>query len=218
MSQSARVALKSVVWTACLLPLLMLLHKFWADDLGANPISYATNVLGETTLRILLASLALTPLRLLFGISWQMSLRRLLGLFAFFYAVLHFTVWVVVDQFFNWAGMLADIRKRPYITVGMLALTLLVPLALTSTTRMVKRLGGLNWRRLHRLVYVASVAAILHFSWLAKKGRTDPYLYATILAALLGVRGWHWAARALGKRRMVALGAPSPQKRVAGAP
>jgi len=217
-SQSARVALKSVVWTACLLPLLMLLHKFWADDLGANPISYATNVLGDTTLRILLASLTLTPLRLLFGISWQMSLRRLLGLFAFSYAVLHFTVWVVVDQFFNWPGMLADIRKRPYITVGMLALTLLVPLAATSTTRMVKRLGGLNWRRLHRLVYVAGVAAILHFSWLAKKGRNDPYLYATILAALLGVRGWQRVARALGKRRMVALGAPSPQKRVAGAP
>ena len=218
MSRSARVALKSVVWTVCLLPLLMLLHKFWADDLGANPISYATNVLGDTTLRILLASLTLTPLRLLFGISWQMSLRRLLGLFAFSYAVLHFTVWVVVDQFFNWPGMLADIRKRPYITVGMLALTLLVPLAATSTTRMVKRLGGLNWRRLHRLVYVAGVAAILHFSWLAKKGRNDPYLYATILAALLGVRGWHRVARALGKRRVVALGAPSTPKRVAGAP
>src|SRR5437879_8500344 len=185
----------------------MRLHKFWADDLGANPISYATNVLGDTTLRILLASLALTPLRLLFGIVWQMSLRRLLGLFAFSYAVLHFTVWVVVDQFFNWAGMLADIRKRPYITVGMLALTLLVPLALPSPTRMVKRLGGLNWRRLHRLVYVASVAAILQFSWLANQGRNDPSLYATSLAALLGVRGWQRVARALGKRGMVALGA-----------
>jgi len=210
-SRSARAALKSVVWTACLLPLLMLLLKLWADDLGANPISYATNVLGDTTLRILLASLALTPLRLLFGISWQMSLRRLLGLFAFSYAVLHFTVWVVVDQFFNWPGMLADIRKRPYITVGMLALTLLVPLAATSTTRMVKRLGGLN-------VYMASVAAILHFSWLAKKGRNDPYLYATLLAVLLGVRGWHRMARALGKRGVVALGAPGTQKRAAGAP
>ena len=218
MSRSLRVVLKTVVWIACLLPLLMLLLKFWADDLGANPISYATNVLGDTTLRILLATLALTPLRLLFGISWQLSLRRLLGLFAFSYAVVHFAVWVVVDQFFNWPGMLADIRKRPYITVGMLALTLLVPLAATSTTRMVKRLGGLTWRRLHRLVYVASVAAILHFSWLAKKGRNEPYLYATLLAALLGVRGWHRVARALGKRRVVALGAPSAQKRAASAP
>src|SRR5437660_11147459 len=162
----------------------MLLLKFWADDLGANPISYATNVLGDTTLRLLLASLTLTPLRLLFGIAWQMSLRRLLGLFAFSYAVLHFTVWVVVDQFFNWAGMLADIRKRPYITVGMLALTLLVPLALTSTTRMVKRLGGPNWRRLHRLVHVASGAAILHFSWLSTTGRNDPHLYPQLLAAI----------------------------------
>ncbi len=212
------MALKSVVWALCLLPLAMLLYKFGTDGLGANPISYATNVLGDTTLRILLATLALTPLRRLAGIAWQMSLRRLLGLFAFFYGVLHFTTWVVVDQFFNWSGMLADIRKRPYITVGMLALTLLIPLAATSTTRMVKRLGGVNWQRLHRLVYVASVAAILHFSWLAKKGRNDQYAYALILAALLGVRVWHWAARALRRRGAVAIFTPGAQKRVVRAP
>lgn len=218
MSRPARAALKGVVWAVCLLPLLMLLGKFRADDLGANPISYVTNVLGDTTLRLLLASLALTPLRLIFRISWQMSLRRLLGLFAFFYAVLHFTTWVVVDQFFNWAGMLADVRKRPYITVGMLALTLLVPLAATSTTRMVKRLGGLTWQRLHRLVYAASVAATLHFIWLAKKGRNDPYVYAMILVALLGVRLWHWTARALRRRGAVVVLAPGTQKRVVRAP
>jgi len=217
-SRPARAALKGVVWAVCLLPLLMLLWKFRADGLGANPISYVTNVLGDTTLRLLLASLALTPLRLLSRISWQMSLRRLLGLFAFFYAVLHFTTWVVVDQFFNWAGMLADVRKRPYITVGMLALTLLVPLAATSTTRMVKRLGGLNWQRLHRLVYAASVAAILHFIWLAKKGRNDPYVYALILVALLGVRLWHWTARALRRRGAVVVLAAGAQKRVVRAP
>jgi sulfoxide reductase heme-binding subunit YedZ len=217
-SRPARTALKGVVWAVCLLPLLMLLWKFRRDDLGANPISYVTNVLGDTTLRLLLATLALTPLRLLFRISWQMSLRRLLGLFVFFYAVLHFTTWVVVDQFFNWAGMLADVRKRPYITVGMLALTLLVPLAATSTTRMVKRLGGLNWQRLHRLVYAASVAAILHFIWLAKKGRNDPYVYAMILGALLGVRLWHWTARALRRRGAVVVLSPGAQKRVVRAP
>jgi methionine sulfoxide reductase heme-binding subunit len=217
-SRPARAALKGVVWAVCLLPLLMLLWKFRGDDLGANPISYVTNVLGDTTLRLLLATLALTPLRLLFRISWQMSLRRLLGLFAFFYAVLHFTTWVVVDQFFNWAGMLADVRKRPYITVGMLALTLLVPLAATSTTRMVKRLGGLNWQRLHRLVYAASVAAILHFIWLAKKGRNDPYVYALILGALLGVRLWHWTARALRQRGAVVVLAAGAPKRVVRAP
>jgi len=178
----------------------MLFYVAWNDDLGANPISYVTKVLGDTTLRVLLASLGMTPVRLLFGISWQMTLRRLLGLFAFFYAVLHFGVWVVVDHFFDWPQMLADVRKRPYITVGVLALTLLIPLAATSTTRMIKRLGGVTWQRLHRLVYGVGVLAILHFLWLAKKGRNDQFVYAAILALLLGVRCWAWARRALRKR------------------
>jgi sulfoxide reductase heme-binding subunit YedZ len=186
----------------------MLLYRFWQDDLGANPISEVTKILGDTTLRILLASLALTPIRLLFHASWQMTLRRLLGLFAFSYAVLHFTTWVAVDQFFDWQGMLADVRKRPYITAGVLALTLLVPLAATSTTAMVKRLGGRNWQRLHRLVYAASILAILHFLWLAKKGRNDQFAYAAILALLLGVRFWDWARRALWKRAVTPLLAP----------
>jgi methionine sulfoxide reductase heme-binding subunit len=217
-SRPTRVALKSVVWVVCLLPLVMLLEQFWAGDLGANPISHATNVLGDATLRILLASLALTPLRLLSGVAWPMCLRRLLGLFAFFYALLHFTVWVAIDQFFDWAAMLADLRKRPYIMVGMLALTCLVPLAATSTTRMVKRLGGRAWQRLHRLVYLAGLAAILHLTWLAKKGRNDPYAYAAILAVLLGVRVWHWAAHALRRRGRPAFLAPGPQKRAVRAP
>lgn len=174
-------------------PLLLLLYRFLADSLGANPISYATNLLGDTTLRLLLASLALTPLRLLFGISWQMSLRRLLGLFAFFYAGLHFTVWIAVDHVFEWGELIPDIIKRPYITVGMFALTLLVPLAATSTSGMIQRLGGKNWRRLHRLVYLIGLLAVLHYLWLVKKGVNDPYLYAGILAVLLGVRLWDWA-------------------------
>ncbi|PYM03517.1 MAG: sulfoxide reductase heme-binding subunit YedZ [Candidatus Rokuibacteriota bacterium] len=178
MTRKTRRALKVLVWGICLSPLGMLVYQFWTDDLGANPISYVTNVLGDTTLRVLLASLAMTPLRLMLGISWQMSFRRLLGLFAFFYAVLHFTVWIAVDHFFAWPALLADIRKRPYITVGFTALVLLMPLAATSTTRMVKRLGGRNWQRLHRLVYVIGILAILHFLWLAKKGRQEPFYYA----------------------------------------
>lgn len=174
-------------------PLLLLLYRFLADSLGANPISYATNLLGDTTLRLLLASLALTPLRLLFGISWQMSLRRLLGLFAFFYAGLHFTVWIAVDHVFEWGELIPDIIKRPYITVGMFALTLLVPLAATSTSGMIQRLGGKNWRRLHSLVYLIGLLAVLHYLWLVKKGVNDPFLYAGILAVLLGVRLWDWA-------------------------
>ena len=204
MSRKTRRALKVLVWGICLSPLVMLLLQFLRDDLGANPISYVTNVLGDTTLRVLLASLAMTPLRLISGISWQMSLRRLLGLFAFFYAVLHFTVWIAVDHFFAWPEMLADIRKRPYITVGFTALVLLMPLAATSTTRMVKRLGGRNWQRLHRLVYLIGILAILHFLWLAKKGRQEPFYYATVLALLLGIRLWDWARATARKRRAAA--------------
>ena len=204
MTRKTRRALKVLVWGICLSPLGMLLYQFWSDGLGANPISYVTNVLGDTTLRVLLASLAMTPLRLISGISWQMSLRRLLGLFAFFYAVLHFTVWIAVDNFFAWPEMLADIRKRPYITVGFTALVLLMPLAATSTTRMVKRLGGRNWQRLHRLVYVVGILAILHFLWLAKKGRQEPFYYATVLALLLGIRLWDWVRATVRKRRVAA--------------
>jgi len=203
-SRKTRRALKVLVWGICLTPLALLLYRFWSDDLGANPISYVTNVLGDTTLRVLLASLAMTPLRLMFGISWQMSFRRLLGLFAFFYAVLHFTVWIAVDHFFAWPEMLADIRKRPYITVGFTALVLLMPLAATSTTRMVKRLGGRNWQRLHRLVYVTGILAILHFLWLAKKGRQEPFYYAAVLALLLGIRLWDLARATVRRRRVAA--------------
>ncbi len=189
------------MWGVALLPLGILLYRFWTDSLGANPISYATNLLGDTTLRLLLASLAMTPLRILFGIAWQMTLRRLLGLFAFSYACLHFTVWIVVDHFFDWEQMGADIVKRPYITVGVLALTLLVPLAATSTARMVKRLGASRWRRLHKLVYVVGVLGVLHYLWLAKKGVVDPFIYAGVLAVLLGVRLVDWARRAAKRRR-----------------
>ena len=207
MSRRVRVALKAAIWLAALTPLATLLYGFWTDDLTANPISYVTNELGETTLRLLLLSLALTPLRILFGWGWQMTLRRLLGLFAFFYVCLHLSVWVVLDHFFDWHEMGADIVKRPYITVGMLAFTLLVPLAATSTTAAIKRLGGARWRRLHRLVYVAAVAGCLHFIWLAKKVRPEPWVYAAILAALLGIRAWD-ALRRVARRRADLLGSP----------
>ena len=203
----ARVVLKAAVWIVCLAPLAALLYRFWTDDLTANPISYVTNELGQTALRLLLASLALTPLRLVFGIGWQMTLRRLLGVFAFFYVCLHLGVWLVLDHFFDWPQLGADIVKRPYITVGMLAWTLLLPLAATSTTGMIKRLGGANWRRLHRLAYVAAVLGCLHFIWLAKKVRVDPWIYAAILAVLLGIRGWD-AARRLARRRKDLISSP----------
>ncbi|HSD51266.1 MAG TPA: protein-methionine-sulfoxide reductase heme-binding subunit MsrQ [Candidatus Methylomirabilis sp.] len=201
MTRKARIALKSLVWIVCLLPLAFLVYWTATGNLTANPISFITNHLGQWTFRLLLASLAMTPLRVLFGFSWPISLRRLLGLFAFSYACLHFSVWIVVDHFFYWDQMIADILKRRYITVGMLALTLLVPLAVTSTNGMVKRLGGATWRRLHRLVYVSGSLAALHFLWLAKKGRIDQFVYAAILTLLLGIRVWDTIRRAIRKRR-----------------
>ena len=126
-----------------------------------------------------------------------------MGLFAFAYALLHFSVWIVLDHFFDWPQLGADIAKRPYITVGVTALTLLVPLAATSTTGMIRRLGARAWKRLHRLVYVAAVLGVLHYAWLAKKVLLDPWLYAVVLVLLLGIRAWD-AARRLGRRRAAA--------------
>jgi sulfoxide reductase heme-binding subunit YedZ len=192
-----RVLLKVAVWALCLAPVAALGYWLWGDDLTANPISFITNTLGDWTFRLLLASLAMTPLRIVTGFGWPISLRRLLGLFAFFYASLHFLVWLVVDHYFDWQEMATDIVKRPYITVGMSALIVLIPLAATSTTGMIKRLGGKNWLRLHRLAYAAGILAALHFLWLAKVGRKEQYVYAAVLTLLLGVRLWDAARRHL---------------------
>jgi len=203
-STRSRVALKTAVWIAALVPLGRLLHGFWADDLTVNPIEYVTRELGETGLQLLLASLALTPVRIVFGLGWPVTLRRLLGLFAFFYVGLHFAVWVVLDHFFDWRTMADDVVKRPWITVGVAALLLLAPLAATSTTGMIRRLGGVAWRRLHRLVYAAAVLGVLHYIWLAKKVLIEPWIYAAVLAVLLGIRGWD-AGRRLWHRRRPAM-------------
>jgi sulfoxide reductase heme-binding subunit YedZ len=211
-SRRGVLALKVATWGACLAPLVALAWWIATDDLTANPISFITNHLGDWTFRILLAALAVTPLRLLSGWGWPPTLRRLLGLFAFFYAALHFSVWIFLDHFFTWGQMLEDIVKRPYITMGMLALTLMVPLAVTSTAGMVKRLGARRWKRLHRLVYVVGVLAALHFLWLAKVGRTDQYVYAGLVALLLGIRLVDAGRRLLRRRRAaldVASSAPS---------
>jgi sulfoxide reductase heme-binding subunit YedZ len=203
MTRRGRAALKVGVWAACLAPLAWLGYLAWQGDLTANPISFVTNTLGDWTFRILLASLAVTPLRIISGWSWPVTLRRLLGLFAFFYAVLHFSVWLVLDHYFDWHEMGADIVKRPYITVGMAALLLLIPLAATSTAAMVKTLGGVRWRRLHRLVYLIGILAALHYLWLAKKVNPGPYYYITVLAVLLGIRVVDWGRRRLAARARV---------------
>jgi len=210
MTRRARVLLKAAVWAACLAPLAGLLYRAATGNLSANPISFITNWLGDWTLRLLLTCLAMTPLRLVSGWSWPVTLRRLLGLFTFFYATLHFSVWLVLDHFFNWREMGADILKRPYITAGMTALTLMIPLAATSTAAAVRKLGGRNWQRLHRLIYVIGVCGVLHYRWLAKKAIPDPYYYIAVLVLLLGIRGWFWTRRAA--RLAVASPRPSPQR------
>jgi sulfoxide reductase heme-binding subunit YedZ len=204
-SRRARLLLKTGVWIICLAPLAALLSRAYTDELGANPIDFVTDWLGISTLRALLASLTMTPLRVLFGWSWPITLRRLLGLFASFYVCLHFGVWVVLDHFFDWETMGVDIVKRPFMTVGMTALLLLLPLAATSTAGMIKRLGAVAWRRLHRLAYVAGVLGVLHFLWLSKVGRQEPYLYAAWLVLVLGVRLGDAVRRRVARRRRVAI-------------
>jgi sulfoxide reductase heme-binding subunit YedZ len=209
-TRRGRIALKALVWAACLAPLAVLGYRALTGDLTANPISFITNWLGDWTLRILLTSLAMTPLRILFRSSWPVTLRRLLGLFAFFYAALHFSVWLVLDHFFAWGQMGADIVKRPYITVGMTALVLMIPLAATSSASAIRRLGRARWQWLHRLVYVIGVCAVLHYLWLAKKANPDPYYYAAALVLLLAIRAGAWV-----RRRVVRLSPsprPSPQR------
>nr|WP_173768638.1 protein-methionine-sulfoxide reductase heme-binding subunit MsrQ [Nitrogeniibacter mangrovi] len=182
---------KSVLFIVCLVPLSLLVARFFHDDLGANPIETITHATGDWTLRFLLITLAVTPLRRLTGWHWLIRLRRMLGLYAFFYATLHFLTYVVLDQFFDGWAIVLDVLKRPYITVGFAAFVLLIPLAVTSTNRMIKRLGGKRWQALHRSVYAIAILGVVHYWWLVKADLTEPILYGLILAGLLGVRA-HW--------------------------
>ena len=179
--------LKPIVFTLALLPLARLVVLGFASDLGANPIEAITHQTGLWALILLLVSLAITPLRRITGVQWVIQYRRMLGLFAFFYAVLHMLTYVWLDQFFNWHAMLKDIAKRPFITMGSAAFLTLVPLALTSTQGAIRRLGR-RWRQLHRLVYFSAAAAVIHFVWLVKKDIREPMIYAAVLALLLGYR------------------------------
>jgi sulfoxide reductase heme-binding subunit YedZ len=181
---------KTLLFLACLIPLARLLWLGFHDGLGANPIEFITRSTGTWTLTFLLITLAITPLRRLSGWQWPLRLRRMLGLFAFFYACLHFTTYVWLDQFFDLKGIYQDIFKRPFITVGFTGFLLLIPLAATSTQAMMRRLGGRNWQRLHRLVYLIAVGGVVHYWWLVKKDVTQPAIYAAVLALLLGYRLW----------------------------
>lgn len=196
---------KLVVHLLALLPFAWLAFDVWTDALGADPIAEITHRSGDWALRFLLVALAVTPLRRATGWSVLAQFRRLLGLYAFFYASLHFATYLVLDLGGYWAQILEDIAKRPYITVGFLAWLLLLPLALTSTRGMMRRLGR-GWARLHRIVYAVGVLGVLHYLWLVKADRTEPLVYATILALLLLLR-IPPIARRLDRRRAIQRGA-----------
>jgi sulfoxide reductase heme-binding subunit YedZ len=164
-------------------------------ELGANPIATALNQLGLLALVFLLASLTCTPLKALLGWTWPIRIRRMLGLFAFFYASVHFLTYAAIDQVLNLRAIFDDVTKRPFIMVGFAALVLLIPLALTSTDGMVRRLGFVRWKRLHRLVYLTAGLGIVHFIWRVKKDLSQPLTYAAWLAILLGVRVVDYALR-----------------------
>src|SRR6185436_5238624 len=180
--------LKAAVFALCLIPLAHLTWLGTHHGLGANPIEYITRSTGFWTLTFLLITLTVTPLRRLSGWNWLLRLRRMLGLFAFFYVCLHFTTYIWLDQFFDLADMVKDIAKRPFITVGFSAFLLLIPLAATSTNAMVKRLGGRRWQLLHRMVYVIAILGVLHFWWLVKKDITEPLIFGSLLGLLFLAR------------------------------
>jgi len=181
--------LKPLIWLACLLPLGLLAFRFISDELGANPFEVLTRETGEWTLRFLLLTLLMTPLRAIVGQGWPLAYRRMLGLYAFFYACVHLLTYVWFDQFFDGEEILLDIIKRPFITLGMLAFFLLLPLAITSNKSMMRRLGR-NWKKLHRLVYLIGILGVAHFLLLVKADVLEPVIYTGILSLLLGYRLW----------------------------
>jgi methionine sulfoxide reductase heme-binding subunit len=190
------------VFLASLIPFARLLWGFfgrapfdmttWGAGLGANPIEKITHVTGDWTLRFLLITLSITPLRKLLKLPWLIRFRRMFGLFAFFYGCLHFLTYIWLDKFFNLHEIFADVAKRKFITIGLTAFVLLIPLAVTSTAGWIRRLGGKRWQSLHRLIYVSAIAGVIHYLWLVKADIRKPLQYGIILGLLLFYRIWVW--------------------------
>jgi sulfoxide reductase heme-binding subunit YedZ len=190
--------IKPVLFVICALPLLVLVWEGFGiggASLGTNPVERVQDMFGEWGLRFLVITLAVTPLRDWFNMPWLVQLRRMLGLYAFFYVLMHFLTWLILDQGLYWSGILADIAKRPFITIGFAALLLLIPLAVTSTNKMMRRLGK-RWKQLHRLIYLIALLGVWHFYWQVKKDVTEPLIYLAIVLVLLGWRVWKVRPRA----------------------
>jgi methionine sulfoxide reductase heme-binding subunit len=187
-ARTVRRFIRPALWLLVLLPAAWGVFALFTNRLGANPIEELEYFSGTWTLRLLAGSLAVTPLIRLTGWGWLVPQRRFLGLAAFFWALAHFLVYVGLDMFFDISDIVNDVIKHLYITVGMLALLLLIPLALTSTKASIRRLGGRNWNRLHRLVYLAAIAGCVHFLWAVKKDRSEPILYTVVIVGLIASR------------------------------
>jgi len=183
-----RYVLKPVAFVLCLVPFAYLVWDTFTGGLGANALETVTDRTGNWALRLLLVSLALRPLRQVTGLAGFIRFRRMTGLFAFFYASVHFTIFVAIDNYFDFGELVEDIFERPFVTVGFTALATMLPLAITSTRGWIRRLGGRRWQRLHRLVYVSAIAAVVHFLWARKLIETGPVVYTSAAVVLLGFR------------------------------
>lgn len=202
--------IKIALFLAALIPLGRLAWKAFHVGLGANPIEVITHSTGDWTLIFVLTTLSITPLRRLTRQYWLIGVRRMIGLFAFFYGTLHFLTYIWLDKFFDVHEMLKDIAKRRFITVGFSAFVLMIPLALTSTAWSIRRLGGKNWQRLHRLIYFTGILAVIHYTWLVKADRRKPIEYGIVLGILLAYRVGAWAfEKASEKRKRPAIPAPA---------
>lgn len=197
MTKRTRIILKILVWALCLAPLAIWAYQGLHAGLGANPVDRIQNKTGLVTLRLLMVTLAITPLRRLTGWNWAINFRRLFGLFTFFYAFLHLLVYSVADHQLNIGEIVRDVTKRPFILLGMTGFLLMVPLAVTSTAGWIRRMGGKKWNRLHKLIYATGVLGVIHFWLRVKKDHSEPALYVWMLALLFGLR----IIFAIGKQR-----------------
>jgi sulfoxide reductase heme-binding subunit YedZ len=191
--------IKLPVFALCLVPLGHLVWRALHNQLTANPIEYITHQTGNWTLIFVVTTLAVTPVRKLLRLPELIRFRRMLGLFAFFYGLLHFSTWIGLDKFFDWTEMLHDVRKRPFITAGFTGFTLMIPLAVTSTAGWIRRLGGKRWLALHRLIYVTAVAGVVHYYWLVKSDVRKPLFYGALVTLLLALRVGFWLGARRGK-------------------
>jgi len=202
---------KRVLFLACLVPLANLIWHAYERNLTANPIEFITHRTGDWTLRFVVLTLAVTPLRKIPGFGPLIRFRRMLGLFAFFYGFLHFGTWIGLDKFFDWTEMWKDVHKQRFITAGFTGFVLMIPLAITSTAGWIRRLGGRRWQWLHRAVYLTAMAGVIHYYWLVKSDVRKPLVYASLVAILLG---WRLVTWLIARRQRPAAGRAGRQEPV----